>query len=51
MERKHYWFIANAFAHIDNTPVKIETVLALVEVLKKDSKKFDADKFIDACGC
>ena len=50
MNRTDYWSIANCLARMPNIPIKIELVLLLAEVLKKDSAKFDSEKFLDASG-
>jgi hypothetical protein len=51
VDREHYWLLANALAGLPNTPLKYETVLELMRILKADNPKFDPEKFLDASGC
>lgn len=51
MSRKHYRAIAEALRNIADKATRQAVVTELLPVLKWDNPRFDAGRFIAACGC
>lgn len=51
MSKKHYVTIAAALSNILDKATRQAVVSELLPVLKRDNPRFDAGRFIAACGC
>ncbi len=48
--RQHYRMIAESISKIDNKFTRADEAYRNVELFRNDNPRFDADRFLDACG-
>jgi hypothetical protein len=50
MTKKDYILISTAIRSIDNDLIRVSCARVLAYALREDNRRFDIDKFINACG-